>query len=211
MFILYTLCQPNPQDPDALRGRQPNRRAEGGKAARRSRGAFGAFRAVQIGFSVIRPTLLRSGPIDFLCAVWFTIHKTSGDRSDLYCLSDARMARPEPCLPTFHGKSRVDDRPVLSETIFINHNGLRWCDAPADYGPHKTLHTPAAGSMRRCAAQDDFRPGEQGRGRVLRRRSHRGLRGRVCGHGPSSPLREKQDKHDTFMDASRIRHCRSDQ
>jgi transposase len=29
---------------------------------------------------------------------------------------------------------------VLSGIIFINHNGLRWCDAPKDYGPHKTLY-----------------------------------------------------------------------
>jgi transposase len=34
----------------------------------------------------------------------------------------------------------VDDRRVLSGIIFINRNGLRWCDAPRDYGPSKTLN-----------------------------------------------------------------------
>ena len=29
---------------------------------------------------------------------------------------------------------------VLSGIIFINHNGLRWCDAPREYGPPKTLY-----------------------------------------------------------------------
>ncbi len=33
---------------------------------------------------------------------------------------------------------RVDDRRVLSGIIFINRNGLRWRDAPREYGPHKT-------------------------------------------------------------------------
>ena len=49
------------------------------------------------------------------------------------------MARPEPCFPKSHGRPRVDDRRVLSETIFISRNGLRWLDAAAECGPHKTL------------------------------------------------------------------------
>ncbi len=60
--------------------------------------------------------------------------------SDLFWLSDAQMARLEPCFPKSHGKPRVDDRRVLSGIIFINRNGLRWRDAPRDYGPHKTLY-----------------------------------------------------------------------
>lgn len=46
-----------------------------------------------------------------------------------------------PLLPFFrksHGKQQVDDRRVLSGIIFINRNGLRWCDAPKEYGPPKT-------------------------------------------------------------------------
>lgn len=59
--------------------------------------------------------------------------------SELFWLSDAQMARPEPYFPKSHGKPRVDDRRVLSRIIFINRNGLRWRDAPKEYGPHKTL------------------------------------------------------------------------
>jgi transposase len=29
---------------------------------------------------------------------------------------------------------------VLSGIIFINRNGLRWCGAPREYGPPKTLY-----------------------------------------------------------------------
>ena len=35
---------------------------------------------------------------------------------------------------------RVDDRRVLSGIIFVIRNGLRWRDAPKDYGPHKTIY-----------------------------------------------------------------------
>ena len=60
--------------------------------------------------------------------------------SNLFWLTDAQMARIEPYFPKSHGKPRVDDRRVLSGIIFINRNGLRWCDAPKEYGPHKTLY-----------------------------------------------------------------------
>lgn len=60
--------------------------------------------------------------------------------SNLYWLSDAQMARLRPFFPKSHGKPRVDDRRVLSGIIFINRNGLRWCDAPKEYGPAKTLY-----------------------------------------------------------------------
>ena len=29
---------------------------------------------------------------------------------------------------------------MLSGIVFVNGYGLRWCDAPKDYGPHKTLY-----------------------------------------------------------------------
>ncbi|MEL6220911.1 MAG: IS5 family transposase [Pseudomonadota bacterium] len=60
--------------------------------------------------------------------------------SNLFWLTDAQMARLEPFFPKSHGKPRVDDRRVLSGIIFIYRNGLRWCDAPKEYGPHKTLY-----------------------------------------------------------------------
>ena len=60
--------------------------------------------------------------------------------SVLYCLTDEQMARLQPYFPKSHGKPRVDDRRVLSGIVFVNRNGLRWRDAPAAYGPHKTLY-----------------------------------------------------------------------
>lgn len=60
--------------------------------------------------------------------------------SDLFCLTDVQMARLKPFFPKSHGKPRVDDKRVLSGIIFINRNGLRWRDAPREYGPPKTLY-----------------------------------------------------------------------
>jgi transposase len=60
--------------------------------------------------------------------------------SNLYWLTEEQMARLRPYFPKSHGKPRVDDRRVLNGIIFVNRNGLRWCDAPKDYGPHKTLY-----------------------------------------------------------------------
>ena len=60
--------------------------------------------------------------------------------SNLFWLTDAQMARLDPFFPKSHGKPRVDDRRVLSGIIFINRNGLRWRDAPKEYGPPKTLY-----------------------------------------------------------------------
>jgi transposase len=38
------------------------------------------------------------------------------------------------------GRQRADDRRVLSGIIHVIRNGLRWRDAPSEYGPHKTLY-----------------------------------------------------------------------
>jgi putative transposase len=35
---------------------------------------------------------------------------------------------------------RVDDQRVVSGIIHVIRNGVRWRDAPAEYGPHKTLY-----------------------------------------------------------------------
>ena len=53
--------------------------------------------------------------------------------SDLYWLTDEQMARLQPYFPKSHGRPRVDDRRVLSGIVFVNRNGLRWCDAPKEY------------------------------------------------------------------------------
>jgi transposase len=60
--------------------------------------------------------------------------------SNLFWLTDEQMERLRPFFPKSHGRPRVDDRRVLSGIIFINRNGLRWCDAPSEYGPPKTLY-----------------------------------------------------------------------
>ena len=60
--------------------------------------------------------------------------------SDLIWLSQAQMRRIEPYFPLSHGRPRVDDRRVISGIIFVIRNGLRWRDAPRDYGPAKTIY-----------------------------------------------------------------------
>ncbi len=60
--------------------------------------------------------------------------------SELYWLTGEQMTRLEPAFPKRHGRPRVDERRVLSGIIFVNRNGLRWQDAPREYGPHKTLY-----------------------------------------------------------------------
>jgi len=60
--------------------------------------------------------------------------------SDLIWLSSEQVSRIEPHFPLSHGVPRVDDRRVLSGIIFVIRNGLRWRDAPKEYGPHKTLY-----------------------------------------------------------------------
>ena len=60
--------------------------------------------------------------------------------ADLFLLSKARMKLISPHFPLSHGVARVDDRRVVSGIVFVLKNGLRWCDAPKDYGPHKTLY-----------------------------------------------------------------------
>lgn len=59
---------------------------------------------------------------------------------DLFWLSPAQLKRIEPYFPLSHGVPRVDDRRVISGIIFVLKNGLRWRDAPREYGPHKTLY-----------------------------------------------------------------------
>jgi putative transposase len=59
---------------------------------------------------------------------------------DLILLSEAQMRRIKAYFPLSHGMPRVDDRRVISGIIFVIRNGLRWRDAPRDYGPHKTIY-----------------------------------------------------------------------
>lgn len=59
--------------------------------------------------------------------------------SDLFWPTDAPMERLKTVLPKSHGRPPVDDRRVPSGMIVINRNGSRWCDAPREHGPPKTL------------------------------------------------------------------------
>lgn len=57
-----------------------------------------------------------------------------------FWLTDEQMERLRPFFPRSRGKPRVDDRRVLSGIVYIKKNGLQWKDAPAVYGPPKTLY-----------------------------------------------------------------------
>ena len=60
--------------------------------------------------------------------------------SDHYWLSETQIERIKPYFPHSHGVPRVDDRRVLGGIIHVLKRGLQWRDAPAEYGPHKTLY-----------------------------------------------------------------------
>ncbi len=60
--------------------------------------------------------------------------------SDNFWLNEEQLGRISPFFPISHGVPRVDDRRVVSGIIHVIRNGLRWCDAPEVYGPHKTLY-----------------------------------------------------------------------
>jgi transposase len=60
--------------------------------------------------------------------------------ADLFLLSPGQMRRIERYFPLSHGIARVDDRRIVSAIVFVIKNGLRWRDAPPDYGPHKTIY-----------------------------------------------------------------------
>ncbi|KEJ94844.1 transposase, IS5 family [Pseudosulfitobacter pseudonitzschiae] len=60
--------------------------------------------------------------------------------SNLYWLSEEQMARLLPYFPKSHGVPRVDDRRVLGRIMFLNRKVFRWCDAPKEYEPAKTLY-----------------------------------------------------------------------
>jgi transposase len=60
---------------------------------------------------------------------------------NFFWLTDEQFAKLKPHLPTdTRGKPRVDDRRVISGIIHVIKSGGRWVDAPAVYGPRKTLY-----------------------------------------------------------------------
>ena len=61
--------------------------------------------------------------------------------SELFWLTEAQVERLRPFFPKSRGRARVDDRRVLSGIIHVNRGGLMGKDAPAAYGPPKTLYS----------------------------------------------------------------------
>jgi len=59
---------------------------------------------------------------------------------ELQMLSPEEFTKIKRYFPRSHGVRRVDDLRVVSGIIYVIKNGLRWCDAPEGYGPHKTLY-----------------------------------------------------------------------
>lgn len=58
----------------------------------------------------------------------------------LFYLSKSQMERISPFFPRSHGIPRADDRHVVSGILYVIKHGLQWKDAPAEYGPYKTLY-----------------------------------------------------------------------
>ncbi len=80
-----------------------------------------------------------------------------------FWLSDVQFARLQPLLPgKVRSVPRVDDRKVISGIIYVIRYGLRWRDAPACYGPHKTLYNRFARWMQgRLCSTVSFKPWPQ--------------------------------------------------
>jgi len=58
-----------------------------------------------------------------------------------FWLNGRQWGRLEPLLPSKPGGGpRVDDRRVISGIVHVLQSGCRWKEAPAAYGPHKTLY-----------------------------------------------------------------------
>ena len=64
--------------------------------------------------------------------------------SDHYRLTQTQLDRIKPYFPLSHGIPRVDDLRVISGIIHVIKRGLQWRDAPAEYGPAKTLYNRSA-------------------------------------------------------------------
>ena len=60
--------------------------------------------------------------------------------SDLFLIPAEQIARMQPFFPRPRGNPRKDDQLVISGIVHVLRKGLEWQDAPAAYGPHKTLY-----------------------------------------------------------------------
>ena len=106
----------------------------------------------------------------------------------------------KPYVPKPRGGLRVDDRRVLSGILYVLRNGLRWQDAPAVYGPHKTHHNRVARWSRlgvfARSLRDLAKPGPDGDTIMMdiepaiRHRSEDRLRGHLKAHRTATSLRK---------------------
>ena len=60
--------------------------------------------------------------------------------ADLFWLTEEQVGHLSRHFPKSRGVARVSDVRVLSGILHVTRNGLRWRDAPSEYGPHKTLY-----------------------------------------------------------------------
>jgi putative transposase len=60
--------------------------------------------------------------------------------ADFFWLMKAQIERISRYFPLSHDVPWVDDQRVVSGIIHVIRNGLRWRDAPAAYGPQRTLY-----------------------------------------------------------------------
>jgi transposase len=78
--------------------------------------------------------------------------------SEGYWLSEEQFARLRPLLPNdTRGVERQDDRGVISGIVQVLRSGGRWADAPAEYGPRKTLYNRFVRWAAKGVWQDVFR------------------------------------------------------
>jgi transposase len=61
-------------------------------------------------------------------------------RSNLFWLSEAQMHQIEAYFPLSDGVPRVDVRRIVSGIIIMIRNGLRWRNAPTEFGPTKAIY-----------------------------------------------------------------------
>jgi putative transposase len=76
-----------------------------------------------------------------------------------FWLSEAQLARVEPLLPNKPpGMPRVDDLRVISRIVHVIRGGLMWRDAPAVYGPPKSLYDQFIRSSGSASSTRSSRP-----------------------------------------------------
>ncbi len=74
--------------------------------------------------------------------------------SDLFWLTDEQKQRIEPCFPLSHGVQRVDDRRIVSGTILVTRNGLRWRVRQRRMGrPRRSTTDSSAGAGWGCSTE----------------------------------------------------------